>query len=74
MNVYEIFAKLSLDTSGYDEGLDNSESKASTFGEKLKGGLANAGKIAVGAVTAVAGATTAAGAAFWKRVRNGLQL
>lgn len=66
MNVFEIFAKLSLDTSGYDEGLDNSESKASTFGDRLKGGLANAGKIAVGAVTAVAGAATAAGAAFWK--------
>lgn len=65
MNVFDIFAKLSLDSSEYEQGLENSEQKAGSFGSSLKSGLANAGKIAVGAVTAVTAATTAAGAAFW---------
>jgi len=65
MNVFEIFAKLSLDSSEYEQGLESSEQKAGSFGSSLKSGLANAGKIAVGAVTAVTAATTAAGAAFW---------
>lgn len=62
MNVFELFATLSLDTSEYDQGLDDAEKSASSFSSKLKNGLGTAGKvagIAIGAVTAAAGAVSA---------------
>lgn len=66
MNVFEIFAKIGLDTSEYEQGLDDSEGKAQSFGAKLKSGLATAGKVAVGAVAAVGTAAVTAGTAFVK--------
>lgn len=62
MNVFELFATLSLDTSEYDQGLDDAEKSASSFSSKLKNGLSTAGKVAgvaIGAVTAAAGAVSA---------------
>lgn len=56
MNVFELFAKLGLDTSEYDQGLQSAESKASKFGGALKSGLGTAAKL-TGA--AIAGASTA---------------
>ena len=56
MNVFELFAKLGLDTSEYDSGLEGSEKKASSFGAKIGHGLGAAAKIG-GA--AIATATTA---------------
>lgn len=52
MNVFELFAKIGLDTSEYDKGLDDSEKKASSFGSKL-GGVLKGGTIAFGAGLAV---------------------
>ena len=68
MNVFELFAKLSLDTSEYEGGLKDSESKTKSFASKLASGvgktLATAAKVgtaAVGAASvAVAGLTKAA--------------
>lgn len=62
MNVFDLAAKLTLDTSEYDQGLNNSEKKASSFGKGLK----TAGKIGLGAMAAVGTATIAAGAALVK--------
>lgn len=59
MNVFELFAKLGLDTSEYDKGLDNSEKKASSFGSKL-GGVLKGGAIAFGAGLAVVGSEVVA--------------
>lgn len=56
MNVFELFAKLSLDTSEYDKGLDDSQKKASGFGQSLKKGLGVAAGIAGASVTVAAGA------------------
>ena len=59
MDLLSLVAKLTLDTSEYDSGLDDSEKSASTFGEKLKSTLGTAGKvgsIALGAVTAAGSA------------------
>lgn len=53
MNVFELFATLSLDTSGYDEGLAESEEKGSKFGTGLK----KAGKVVGGALVAASAAT-----------------
>lgn len=59
MDLLSLVAKLTLDTSEYDNGLDDSEKSASTFGAKLKSTLGTAGKvgsIALGAVTAAGSA------------------
>ena len=59
MNVFDLVAKLTLDSSEYDEGLEKSEEKGSSFGEKLKSGLATGAKAAVAGVTALTTATIA---------------
>ena len=53
MNVFELFASLSLDASGYENGLDNAESKGKSFASSI-------GSVVGGAVTAVGTATVAA--------------
>lgn len=64
MNVFDLYAKISLDTNEYDKGLSDSSEKTSSFASKLGNGLKNAAKVGAsaigGAVTAVAGFTTKA--------------
>lgn len=67
MNVFDLVAKLTLDSSEYDKGLGNSEKSASTFGQKLKSGLGTATKIGVAAIGAVSTAVVATGAAMVKQ-------
>ena len=55
MNVFELYAKLGLDASEYEKGLDNAKSKGSTFGGTLKA----AAKVGLTAITAATGAVTA---------------
>lgn len=66
MNFLSIFAKLSLDSSEYERGLDDSEKDAQSFGSKLKSGLGAAAKIGAGAIAAVGTAAAAAGAVMVK--------
>jgi phage-related protein len=49
-----LYAKITLDTSGYENGLDNASGKASGFADKLKSGLATAAKVGAAALTAAA--------------------
>lgn len=59
LNLFDLFAKISLDTSEYDSGVKDVEKSGSGLASKLKSGLASAGKVAaagIGAVTAAAGA------------------
>lgn len=56
MNVFELFAKIGLDTSEYDKGLEGAEKSTASFGDKLKKGIG----VAAGVATAAIGATTAA--------------
>ena len=63
MNVFELFARLSLDSGDYDKGLDDAKSSASKFGDKLKSGLATAAKVTAKAVAAVATGVVALGKA-----------
>lgn len=59
MNLFDLFAKISLDTSEYDSGVKDVKKSGSGLASKLKSGLASAGKIAaagIGAITAAAGA------------------
>lgn len=62
VNVFDLFAKLSLDSSEYEKGLD----KAKSTGEKLGNGLASAAKVGLAAVTAATTATVGFGASAVK--------
>ena len=55
LNVFDLKAKLGLDSSEYNEELDTAESKGSKFGSGLK----KAAGVAAGAVTAATGAVIA---------------
>lgn len=64
MNVFELFATLSLDTSGYDDALDSSEEKGQSFASKLGSGLKTAGKVGAAGIAIAGAATYAAGKQF----------
>lgn len=71
MNVFDLVARIVLDTSDYDRNLDEASRNTSTFGGKLKNGLAVAAKAsaaamgaATAAVTAFAGASIKTGSEF----------
>lgn len=52
--MFDLYAKITLDTSGYENGLDNASGKASGFADKLRSGLATAAKVGAAALTAAA--------------------
>lgn len=64
MDVFDLYAKISLDTSGYDAGLQNASNTTKSFGSKLGSGLKSAAKLAATAFTAISGAAVAATGAF----------
>lgn len=64
--VFELFAKLGLDSSEYEEGLNDAKDKASSIGGVIAGGLKTVGKAGVAVGAAVATATVAAGTALVK--------
>ena len=64
MDVFDLFAKLSLDSSEYDKGLDSAEKSGASFSEKLKKGVAVAAGVATAAITATKAAAVATSAAF----------
>lgn len=67
MDIFSLVARLSLDKSDYDHGLDDAAGSAQSFGDKLKGGLATAAKVGVTAISAVGTAATAATTALVKQ-------
>lgn len=66
MDVFDLVAKLTLDSSEYDKGLTGAEGKASSFGSKLKSGLGTAAKVGGVAIAAVGTAAVATGTAIVK--------
>ena len=60
MDVFDLLAKISLDTSEYEQGLNSAEQKSSSFGTSLKSGIGAAAKVGTAAVAAL-GATVVAG-------------
>lgn len=62
MDAFDLVAKLKLDSSGYEEGLGDAETKGLTFGRGLK----KAAVVGAGAVAAVGTAAIAAGTALAK--------
>lgn len=61
MNLFELFVKIGADTTEANKGIDEVGQKTSGLGEKLKSGLATAGKVAVAVVAAGATAIGALG-------------
>lgn len=49
-----MFARITLDTSDYESGLDEASKNTSNFADKLKTGLATAAKVGAAALTAAA--------------------
>lgn len=60
MNLFDLAARITLDTSDYEHGIDSALGKTSAFGSKIKSGITAAAK----AVTAAMAAATAAVTAF----------
>ena len=59
MNVFDLYAKIVLDTGEYEKGLESASGKTSSLADKMKSGLATAAKAGVAAIAA-AGAGIAA--------------
>lgn len=59
MNVFDLVATLTLDSSGFDEGTNNAKSKAAKLGDSIKKGLKGVA-VATGAVIAATGAAAVA--------------
>lgn len=60
MNVFDLFAKISLDTSEYEKGLDDAGEKGKSFISNLGSGLSKVGGMVVKATTAAVAAGSAA--------------
>ena len=63
MNVFDLFAKITLDDSEYDQQLNEAGKKTSSFADKLKSGLATAGKAAAAGLAAAGAAAVGVGKA-----------
>lgn len=61
MNVFELYAKIALDTGDYEKGLEDASEKTSSFSDKLKTGLATAAKVGTAAIGAASTAIVALG-------------
>ena len=65
-SVFDLFAKLTLDSTEYEKGLGDSEEKAKSFGSGLKTALGTAGAVAATGIAAVTTAAVATGTALVK--------
>lgn len=66
MDLFDLVAKITIDTGEYESGLNSASDKASSFGSKLKTGLATAAKVGAAAITAVGSAAGSAAGLFIK--------
>lgn len=64
MNVFDLFAKISLDTRDYEKNLGDAKSKFSGFADGLKSAVGKVGKILTGIGEAAAAGVTAASTAL----------
>lgn len=61
MDVFDLVAKISIDSSDYEAGLKDAGDKSKSFGSSLSSGLKTAAKVGAAALTAVTGASVAFG-------------
>ena len=68
MDLFDLAAKITLDSSEYEKGLDNAKGKTNGFASVVGNGLKTAAKVGVAAVAAVGTATTLMAGAIVKGV------
>ena len=59
LNLFDLFARIILDTSDYDDNLDEASRNTESFAEKMKNGLSTAAKVGAAALTAAASGVAA---------------
>ena len=59
LNLFELFARIILDTSDYDDNLDEASRNTESFADKLKNGQSTAAKVGAAALTAAASGVAA---------------
>lgn len=59
LNLFDLFARIILDTSDYDDNLDEASRNTESFAEKMKNGLSTAAKVGAAALTAAAAGVAA---------------
>ena len=59
MNVFDLQAKIGLDSSGFDQGLSSAEGAFSALGSKIKSGISTVAKVTATAMTAAAAGVAA---------------
>lgn len=70
MDLFDIAAKITLDTSDYEKDLAGAEKSGSGFANKLKNGLGTAAKVGVAAIAAVGAGAVALGKKFYSGVAD----
>lgn len=70
MNLFELFAKISLDSKGFNEGIKSASGTFTKFGNAVKSGAAAAAKAAAAGISAIASATAALGTQSVKAYAN----
>ena len=70
MDLFDIAAKITLNTSEYESGMKDAEGKGSSFAEKLKGGLKTAAKVGGAALVAIGTGAVALGKKFYDGVSD----
>ena len=70
MNVFDISAKIALDTSEYIKSLGDASSETSSFGDKMKGAFSTSMKLGAAAIGAVVTETVALSGALVKGVND----
>lgn len=68
MDVFDLTARISVDTKPYEDGMNDASKKSKSFGSKIGSGLKSAAKVGAVALTAV----TTAGAVMSKTLFNGV--
>lgn len=64
MNLFDIFAKISLNSEEFNSGIEDANQKGESFSSKLKKGLGNAAKVGGAAVAALGAGAVALGKNF----------
>lgn len=70
MDLFDIAAKITLETSDYEKDLAGAEGKGSGFADKLKKGLGTAAKVGGAAIGAIATGVTALGKKFTDGIKD----
>lgn len=73
MNVFDLIAKISLDTQDYEKSLGDAEKKTSSFSSSLGSGVKKAAKVGAAAVGAITAASSLAAGAIYKNAKASAQ-